>query len=368
MKKKFFGNGLILLGLTIIISLIGLLFVFESSVAESYATFGHPYRYVQSQAIWLAIGVTMMLISSLVPIKFWQKISPILFGIGILSLLLVFVPGVGLKLNGASRWFSLFGLITIQPVEFAKFSLITFFASWMTKSHEKYSQGARLIPFLFLTAIPVLLLMLQPDLGSTLVVISLALGLFYVSGGKIKALAVVSGIGLLLVIIAVFSSSYRMRRIQTFFNPELDPLGSSFHIRQITLALGRGGLFGQGIGESRQKYNYIPEASSDSILAIVAEEIGFLGMIVIMGLYLSYFFVAYKIASLYPTDSFEYILAVGILIWISSQTLLNISAVVALVPLTGIPLPFFSSGGSSLVMVMLASGVLVRLAKVKKSK
>lgn len=358
-KKKFISNGLILFALTAIISLLGLLFVFESSVAESFNTFGHPYHYVQSQAMWLMIGFVLMIVGSFIPIKLWQKMSPAIFALGILSLIMVFIPGFGLKLNGASRWFSLFGLVTIQPVEFAKFSTIIFFAAWMSK-HQ------RLLPFLFLTSIPITLLMLQPDLGSTLIFVSIALGLFFIAGGRVGSILTLSGAGLLLVTLAILSSSYRMQRVQTFFNPELDPLGSSFHIRQITLALGRGGLFGQGIGESKQKYNYIPEASSDSILAIVAEEIGFVGTIAIISLYLCLFIVIYKIATKYKTNSYEYMLTTGILIWISSQTLLNIAAVVALVPLTGIPLPFFSSGGSSLVMVMLATGVLIKLAKSNK--
>jgi len=354
--KSFFSPGLFLFLLTTVISLLGLLFVFESSVAESFSTFGHPYHYVQSQAIWLGVGFLSLFVASLTPIKFWKAISSLLFLVALLSLVLVFIPGVGMKLNGARRWFSLGGLVTIQPVEFVKLSVIVFFANWMSK-HQK------LLPFFFLTSLPIGLLLLQPDLGSTLVIIALSLGLFYIAGGKMKYIFLIGGVGLMLVMVSIFSSGYRRQRVATFLNPDLDPLGSGFHIRQITLALGRGGLLGQGIGESKQKYNYIPEASSDSILAIVAEEIGFIGIVVIISLFLGIFLTIYKIAAKYPPGSFEYILAVGFLIWLSSQTLLNIAAVVALAPLTGIPLPFFSYGGSSLVMVMLASGILIKLAK-----
>jgi cell division protein FtsW len=358
-KKINFSSTFFLLFITTVISLIGLLFVFESSTAESFSTFGHPYHYVQSQAAWLVVGFLTLITSSFIPIKFWKKISPLLFIITLIALVMVFVPGFGLKLNGARRWFSFFGLVTIQPVEIAKFSIVTFFAAWMSK-HQK------LIPLLFLTALPVSLLLLQPDLGSTLIVLAIAMGMYFIAGGKMKYILLISGIGLTLVLAAIFSSEYRMKRVSTFFNPELDPLGSSFHIRQITLALGRGGIMGQGIGESKQKYNYIPEASSDSILAIVAEEVGFVGSFIIISLFTSYFFIAYKIAIKFSSDSFEHILTMGILIWISSQTLLNIAAVVALVPLTGMPLPFFSYGGSSLVMVMLATGVLAKLSKIKQ--
>lgn len=354
--KSFFSPGLFLFLLTTAISLLGLLFVFESSVAESFSTFGHPYHYVQSQAIWLGVGFLGLFITSFIPIKFWKATSSLLFLVALISLVLVFVPGLGMKFNGARRWFSLGGMITIQPVEFVKLSVIVFFANWMSK-HQK------LLPFFFLTSLPIGLLLLQPDLGSTLIIIAISLGLFFIAGGKMKYIFLIGGVGLVIVMAAILSSSYRRQRVTTFLNPNLDPLGSGFHIRQITLALGRGGIFGQGIGESKQKYNYIPEASSDSILAIVAEEVGFVGIAVIISLFLGMFFTIYKIAAKYPPGSFEYILAVGFLIWLSSQTLLNISAVVALAPLTGIPLPFFSYGGSSLVMVMLASGILIKLSK-----
>lgn len=357
-NRTYLSSTFFLLFITVVVSLIGLLFVFESSVAESFSTFGNPYHYVKSQTMWLGVGFLTLIISSFIPISFWKKLSPLLFIFTLISLIMVFIPGFGLKLNGARRWFSFFGLFTVQPVEIAKFSIVTFFATWMTK-HQK------LIPLLFLTSLPVTLLLLQPDLSSTLIVLAISLGMYFIAGGQMKYILLISGIGLILVLTAIFSSEYRMKRVSTFFNPELDPLGSSFHIRQITLALGRGGILGQGIGESKQKYNYIPEASSDSILAIVAEEVGFVGSFLIISLFTSYFFIAYKIAIKFASNSFEHILAMGILIWISTQTLLNIAAVVALVPLTGMPLPFFSYGGSSLVMVMLATGVLTKLSKIK---
>lgn len=355
-EKRFVSSAVVLFLLTVLISSLGLLFVFESSVAESFLTFGTAYHYVKSQAMWLALGYVILFVASFTPIKLWKKFSPIFFFGALITLVLVFIPHIGLKLNGANRWFSLFGLVTIQPVEFAKLALVTFFATWMTK-HQ------RLMPFAFLTSMPTLLLILQPDLGSTLIFLAIAFGMYFVAGGEMKYIFTIAVVGLLFVTIAIFSSPYRLQRVTTFFNPELDPLGSSFHIRQITLALGQGGWFGQGIGESKQKHNYIPEASSDSILAIVAEEIGFIGVITISFIYLAYIITGFRISLKYEAGSFEYLLGLGITIWFSAQTLLNIAAVVALVPLTGIPLPLFSSGGSALVMIMLATGILIKLAK-----
>lgn len=356
-KPHSFRNlAKVLLILTVIISSLGLLFVFESSVAESFATFGTPYHFVKSQGLWLACGYVVLLIASLTPIKFWEKTAPLAYFGSLIALVLVFIPPLGLRLNGASRWLNIFGLFNLQPVEPAKFALVTFFASWMTK-HQRF------VPFIFWTGLPVGLLIFQPDLGSTLIFTAIAFGLYFVAGGKLQTFTGLSAIGLVVVIFAIFSSPYRLQRLTTFFNPELDPLGSSFHIRQITLALGQGGWIGQGIGESKQKHNYIPEASSDSILAIVAEEIGFIGVLGLSALYLAYILTAFRIALKYEPGSYPYILGLGLAIWFSAQTLLNIAAVVALVPLTGIPLPFFSYGGSSLVMIMLASGILIQLAK-----
>jgi cell division protein FtsW len=192
--------------------------------------------------------------------------------------------------------------------------------------------------------------------------------MYFVAGGNVKYLLGMGAVGLLLVSLAIFSSDYRMRRFQTFINPESDPLGASFHIRQITLALGRGGVFGQGLGNSAQKLAYIPEPTTDSIFAIAAEEVGFVGSALIISLYIGLLVTFYKISQSFPEKSFEQLLSAGILIWISLQTALNLAAVVAMVPLTGVPLPYFSYGGSSLLMVLWATGFMLKLAYLSNPK
>jgi len=354
-KKKLFSAQLVLFILTIFLSLLGLFFVFEASIAESYASFGHPYHFVKQQSMWFALGLFALTAASLIPMKFWKKTAFVWYLLSLVLLILVFIPGIGMELNGAKRWFSFGNLPSIQPIEFVKFSLITFFASWMSK-HQ------RLEPFLFLTAIPALLIILQPDLGSLLVLLCIAFGLYFLAGGRLKILLSVGSAGLVLLALAILTSPYRLKRLKTFLNPESDPLGASFHIRQITLALGSGGLTGQGLGNSRQRFSYIPEAASDSIFAIIAEEIGFIGCLIIILMFFLYFYLAYKIVAK-NSDRFSKLVGFGIILWISSQALLNLAAIVALVPLTGLPLPFFSYGGSSLVMVLFASGVLLRIAK-----
>ncbi|MEA2056264.1 MAG: putative peptidoglycan glycosyltransferase FtsW [Patescibacteria group bacterium] len=341
--------------ISIVMTLIGLFFVFEASTAESYATYGHQYYFVQKQAIWMVAGIVAMIAAAKMPIKFWKKIASLLYLFSLFFLLAVFIPGIGLELNGARRWVNL-GPVNFQPVEMAKLSLCLFFSAWMVK-HQ------RLLPFIFLTGLPSLILLLQPDVGSLLILIAIAAGLFFVAGGDLKKVLPVAGLGILALTLAVVTSSYRMKRVKTFFDPSSDPLGASFHIKQITLALGSGGLLGQGLGNSRQKYAYIPEASSDSIFAIVAEEVGFVGSGVILLMFAIYFYLIYRLARQQKTGSFGQLCLYGLLIWLAGQTLLNLGAVVALVPMTGLPLPFFSYGGSSLVMVLLANGIILSAAK-----
>jgi cell division protein FtsW len=204
--------------------------------------------------------------------------------------------------------------------------------------------------------------MLQPDLGSLLLVISIACSIFFVAGGNIKQLGLLAAVGIPLVLLAIIASPYRRDRLLTFLNPEADPLGTSFHIRQITIALGRGGLFGQGLGNSTQKFAYIPEASTDSIFAIIAEELGYLGSTALILLLFGYMLLGYQVIK-NTEDSGVRLLGLGLLTWLGVQMLLNLSSVVGLVPLTGVPLPFFSYGRSAVIMVLLAAGIITRIGK-----
>ena len=356
-KKKTPAHSFYLIISLTVLCLLGLFFVFEASTAESFTIYGNQYHFVLKQAQWLLVGIVAFWLGSLIAIKSWKKIAGIIYFLGCIALLLVFVPGIGMELNGAHRWIDL-GFSTFQPVEFFKFCLMMFFAWWM-------SQHQKLIPFIFLTGLPSIILLLQPDMGSLLVILMIAVGLFYVAGGEVKKLIPIAGLGILILATAILLSPYRLKRIQTFFNPESDPLGASFQVRQITLALGSGGLIGRGLGNSQQKYAYIPEASSDSIFAIVAEEVGFIGSLAILVMFAIYFYVLYQAMKQQPTGSFAQLIIAGVFLWIGSQTLLNLAAIVALVPLTGLPLPFFSAGGSSLVMMLFGNGVVYKLIKNK---
>lgn len=354
-RLPFFAKTLdvILIGFTTLLSLIGLFFVFEASSAESYRLVGHQYLFLRQQAFSLGIGIAAAVTASLLPVALWKKAAPWIFLAGLILLVLVFIPGLGVELNGAHRWIAIQGKV-FQPVEFFKFALILFSARWMGKN-------PKLQTFLLITGLFSLLLILQPDMGSLLILLWIAFGMFFVAGGRLLLLLGTGVAGVLLLLLLAITSPYRMERLTTYFHPDSDPLGSGFHVRQITLALAHGGWFGAGIGNSQQKYDYIPEASSDSIFAIVAEEIGFVGALIILGILFGYLTTLYHIAGKLPERSFEQLAVLGIFLWMGGQALLNLAAIVVLVPLTGLPLPFFSSGGTSLIMTLLATGVAVRI-------
>lgn len=337
-----------------ILCVIGLFFVFEASTAESFAMVGHQYHFLRQQSIWMLLGLVALLVGRLWPIHFWRQTAVLWYGVGVALLIAVFMPGIGLELNGAHRWLNL-GFTLLQPVEFFKFALVIFFASWMTK-HQ------RLGAFLLFIGIPAFLIILQPDLGSLLVTQWIAFGMYFLAHGSIRKLLPFAGLALLLLAIAILLSPYRLQRLTTYLDPEKDPYGTGFHVRQVTLALGTGGLFGQGIGNSRQKYHYIPEASSDSIFAVVAEEIGFIGAVFLIALFGYFIFLLYRLTGMTEPDSFPRLVGYGILLWVSGQIILNLSAAVALVPLTGVPLPFFSYGGSSILMLFFIMGVLLNVS------
>jgi cell division protein FtsW len=349
-----------LIFITITLCLLGLIFVFDASTTEGLNTFGDPYHFVRRQSIGLGIGFTALILGLVLPTNFWNKIAPLAYLASICLLVLVFIPGIGREFNGAQRWISVFGISVIQPIEFAKLGIILGLSYWLSK-HQ------RLLPFLFVSMIPLTLTVLQPDLGSALLLASICGGIYFIAGGKMKWIVATGIATTAIASMLIITSPYRMERLLTFINPQRDPLGASFHIRQITLAIGRGGWIGQGIGNSRQKVAFIPEPTTDSIFAITAEEIGFLGSTIVIALYLGYLSLGWKISSIQiktiktQKSVFRYLLSAGIVIWIGFQTVLNLGAVVALIPLTGMPLPFFSYGSSSLVMVLLATGILAKI-------
>lgn len=355
-KELFnFDKGYLYLALTLIV--LGTIAVADASAPQSLRTFNDRFFLVRQQMVWAVLGLVGMFVVSLVNYRLWAKVSKYLFIASIFLLLLVLIPGVGGRFLGARRWIVI-GNFTLQPSELVKLALCCYFANLADKQK-------RITSFLVPLGIVAMLIMMQPDLGTTLIVSGIGLAQIFLSGVSIINLIIIFASGIGATFLAIILSPYRRERLLTFINQAGDPLGSSYHIRQILFSLGLGGLFGVGLGSSRQKFLFLPEAGTDSVFAVIAEEIGFFGSTLLIILFLVYILRGIKIVKNAP-DKFSFLLAGGIVSWHSVQIILNIASMLALVPLTGVPLPFFSYGGSSLFNILISVGILLNISKFKK--
>jgi len=329
--------------------------VYDSSLAISIRDFDTPFYYIREQARGLFVAIVVLIICSAYPYRKWFDHSVTMLFITMGLLVAVFIPGFGISALGAHRWLKV-GPLVLQPAEVTKLVLTIYLSAWFSTKER-----GRLNAFLLLVGVITGLVLLEPDLGTTIIIVSIAFVLYFMSGAPVKHFALLVPLLVVGVIIMSVIAPYRMRRLTTFFNPDSDPQGSSYQVKQGLIALGSGGLFGVGIGKSMQKYEYLPEANTDSIFAIIGEETGFVGATAILGLLLLIVLRGFRIASRMH-DPFGRMLAVGISTWIGIQAGINIAAMVALVPLTGVPLPFISYGSSSLVMLFAAIGILMNIS------
>ncbi|OGY16103.1 MAG: cell division protein FtsW [Candidatus Blackburnbacteria bacterium RIFCSPLOWO2_02_FULL_44_9] len=336
------------------LSIFGLAMVFNASAADGAKTFDDSFFYLKRQAMWATLGMLCMLILSQVNYKVYEKLSVPLLGATLFLLVLVLIPGVGISTLGASRRLAL-GFFGIQPAELAKLTLTIFLAASLSKKNS-------LLRFIVPTGLTCLLIVVEPDLGTTIITAGIALTIYFASGAPLMQFFSLCASGGILGLILALTSGYRRERIITYLNPHSDPVNSSYHVRQILIALGSGGLWGRGLGQSRQKHLFLPEPATDSIFAVIAEELGFIGASLVIAVFLFLIVRGLSIAAR-VNDPFGKLLATGITAWIAIQAFINLSAMVALVPLTGIPLPFISYGGSSLFVSFCAIGILLNISK-----
>lgn len=354
LKKQKAGVDKRFLGLTLTLAAIGLVAVADASAPQALNSFNDKYYFFKQQAVWGALGLVGLFITSKIHYSFWKKLATPLFFGSLLLLIAVLIPGIGQTFLGAKRWL-IFGPVSVQPSEIVKLTIVLYLAKLSEK--EKSPLAFFLPPFLVAG-----LIMLQPDLGTTIVVMAIAFSQIFLSGVNFFYILGAAALGAASSFILIITSAYRRARLATFLGQAQDPLGRDYHIRQILLALGSGGFLGVGLGASRQKYLFLPEAATDSIFAVIAEETGFLGATVIIILFLALIMRGIKIAREAP-DNFSQVLSVGIISWITFQAVLNIGSVVGLTPLTGVPLPFFSYGGSALTMLLTATGILLNISR-----
>ncbi len=310
----------------------------------------------------MGLGLVLLLVTSRIHYKNWKKYALPVFVFSFFLSLLVFIPNLGFEHGGAKRWLSL-GPFSFQPSEFLKFGFILYLASWLSsRKNEIKSFKFGFIPFLIITAFASFLLVLEPDLGTLGVIALTGLAMFFLGGGKPAHVALTVLIGIIVLGGLVLLKPHAMSRVMVFINPSSDPQGSGYQIQQSLIAIGSGGVFGRGFGMSVQKFNYLPEPIGDSVFAVFAEEFGFAGSLLLIGLFLYFLFRGFSLSIRAP-DSFAGLLGSGIVILIVVQSFINIGAMAGILPLTGLPLIFVSQGGSALALTMAEIGVLLNISK-----
>jgi len=346
---------------------IGILMVASSGVSYGNIRFGDEYYFLKRQLIGLSVGLFFLWLFQKISYQFWRKLSIPIFFLAIVLLVLVLIPGLGTEAYGASRWIDI-GPISFQPSEIMKLALVIYFAAWLSGKNvarkTEFSEGA--LPFALVLALVGFLVLKQPDMGTLGVLFVIAFSIFFASGARLSHIIFLVGSGLSAAMVLVLLEPYRLKRLLVFLDPEHDSSGAGYQIKQALIALGSGGIFGLGLGHSRQKFSYLPEPMTDSIFAVLGEETGIIGCVVVVGLFLFLAYRGFHIARRAP-DEFGRYLAVGIVSWVAFQAFMNIFAITGLMPLTGIPLPFLSYGGTSLAALLGAIGILLNVSKQAKT-
>jgi cell division protein FtsW len=353
---------LVILAVTLALLSIGVVMVHSASSALSLKSFGDPYYFVKRQLMWACIGTVCMFAMANYDYHNLRKWAPKLLGVSFLLLVLVLIPGVGRNVNGSQAWLGI-GSFGIQPSEFTKLALILFLAHYLADSQDRMvSFRSGFLPPLLLALTAVGLIMLEPDLGQSVVIMGVTVVLLFTAGARLSHLASLFGLGVMGFAAMVAMAPYRVARITAFLNPWQDPLRTGYQIIQSLYALGSGGLLGLGLGQSRQKYLYLPEPQTDFVYSIIGEELGFLGAATVLGLLAVLVWRGLRTA-LYAPDDFGALLAAGITGMIGIQALINIGVVTGSIPATGVTLPFISYGGSSLTLMLTSVGVLLNISR-----
>lgn len=342
--------------------LIGMVMVYSASVAKAEASYGDAFYYLKRQFFWSLLGLGALWVTMQIDYSRWQQWAKPFFWVTLVLLILVLVPGLGREVNGARRWLGA-GPLQFQPAEFMKSAFVIYLAYFLTEHKELVTNFKRgfLPPLLWLGLI-FGLIMLQPDLGTGLAIGGTTLVLLFAGGASLWHLGGLVASGVPALLLLIWLEPYRARRLTAFLDPFADPQGAGYQIIQSLYALGSGGLFGLGLGRSRQKFWYLPEQHTDFIFAILGEELGFIGGSLVLVLYFFFIWRGLRIAMGAP-DRFSGLLAVGLTGMIGVQVLINVGMVTSSMPITGIPLPFLSYGGSSLVPTLAAVGILLGISR-----
>jgi len=363
MTKPSHGLDGVLLLAVVGLTLFGFMMIASSSSVLAERFQGDLLFYFKHQVLYGGIvGLIVFLVGITVPYRVWHRFALPALGISVLLLIMVFIPGLSVASGGAARWIGL-GPITIQPSEITKLAFIVYLAALLeAKGEDVRSWRQSVVPFLGIMGVISTLIILQPDLGTLISIVLISAAMAFAAGFRLRHLSALALAGLAVFAVFINVATYRLNRIIVYLHPELDPQGLGYQINQALLAVGTGGIWGLGFGRSRQKYQFLPEPAGDSIFAIIAEELGLVRTSLVVALFALIAWRGFSIALRAP-DIFGRLIAVGITSWIVSQAFINMGSIMGVTPLTGIPLPFISYGGSALATMLFATGVLLNISR-----
>lgn len=342
---------------------LGIVMVYSASAIVAGDRFGDPAYFLKRQVLWVLLGSAALVVTQRIHYAALRRYTPLLLALAVLSLVLVLIPGVGRVAGGARRWIALGGPFAVQPAESAKLALALYLANFLTnRATGIRDMRSGILPPLVVTGVMFALVLMQPDLGTAMLMALLTLGMLFASGARLGHLLMLTAAALPLLAAAIAGEEYRRRRILAFLDPWADPQGAGFHIIQSLLALGSGGLLGVGLGGSRQKFFYLPERHTDFVFSILGEELGLLGTGGVILLFALFAFRGYRAARRAP-DRYGSLLAAGITTMILVQAVINIGVTSGVLPVTGVPLPFVSFGGSSMLFTLIGVGVLLNISQ-----
>lgn len=352
-----------LFGVTIVLITLGVLILTSISASLSLERFGNSYYYLKHQfLVGILPGLILGFLVYLIPLEFFKKNIIFFLLVNIFLLAMVFVPKIGVSLGGAARWIKL-GPFLIQPSEFLKITFLVYLASWLaSRTLPEKEWNRTLLAFFIIIAALSAFLIFQPDIGTLGIIIVFSTLIYFLADTPLWHSILIILIGIVALVIIVKVAPYRANRILVFLNPDTDPMGMGYQTKQALITVGSGGVSGLGLGMSRQKFGFLPQTISDSIFAIFAEETGFIGATILVLLFLFFIWRAFKIVR-NSEDKFRKILAAGITFWISFQAFINIGSMIGLLPLTGVPLPFISYGGSHLITEFIGVSMLLNISK-----
>jgi cell division protein FtsW len=356
------ASYVLLLAVIVVLNLIGLVMILSASSVTALQYEGSSYYYFERQLLWLFAGSIVFLISLRIDYRLWRKLAVPMVAVSMLLLVVVLLPGIGQNVNGSSRWIGV-GTFGVQPSEFAKLAMLVFAADLLAR-RQSWINDTRvtLRPVMVAFGLFALLIMLQPNLGTTIVLAAITFTVLFVAGTPLASLAGWGLAGCCIAGIASMGESYRRARILAFLHPWNDPLNTGYQTIQSQVSVASGGWLGVGLGASKAKWGFLPYAHTDFIFAIISEEVGLVGAMAVVGLFVALGFLGIR-TGLHTADPFGRMLAIGITTWLCVQAFVNIGAVIGVLPITGVPLPFISFGGSSLLATMAGAGILLNVAR-----